>query len=435
MKRSFRLKAAGSSLMLALTMAGCSGVAYHDRVASASQAMETAPPLTAAAQVEAALAAHDGAKAVAAAEAAVAADPRNADYRALLGRAYLLDGRFVSAETSFGDAMALGNADPRTIVSLALMQAAQGRGGAAQSLLAEHRDILPAADYGLAITLAGDTEQGISVLTQAARGPESNSRTRQNLAYALALNGQWREAQLMASMDMDPAQVRKRIEFWAQSTQQGAEPQRVIAMLGVSPRTDAGLPAALALNAAVPAAGVAPVEMAAAPATPAEPAEIARFDEPVAHAPGEAAVAEQVAQPPVQAVEPVASARTEPVRERPVVHQAPAMASLDPANGSAYVVQLGAFESDAVARDGWRRMARANAALAAFPVVNGTVALNGKTFHRLAIAGFRDHRAASQMCQRVKARGGACFVRLDQGIEQRWAAARTRARSQQVAMR
>jgi len=56
-------------------------------------------------------------KAVKHAEAAVLSEPRNAGFRAMLGAAYLKEGRFQAAATSFGDAMTLGNTDARTVLS------------------------------------------------------------------------------------------------------------------------------------------------------------------------------------------------------------------------------------------------------------------------------------------------------------------------------
>jgi len=70
-------------------------------------------------------------KAVMHAEAAVLADPRNAGYRAMMGAAYLESGRFNSAATSFDDAIALGDTDPRTVLSYALAKVALGDNAAA----------------------------------------------------------------------------------------------------------------------------------------------------------------------------------------------------------------------------------------------------------------------------------------------------------------
>jgi hypothetical protein len=44
------------------------------------------------------------------------------------------------------------------------------------------------------------------------------------------------------------------------------------------------------------------------------------------------------------------------------------------------------------------------------------------TFHRLSVAGFQSHGDASRVCQKVRSRGGACFVRAVAGdAPVRWA--------------
>ena len=60
------------------------------------------------------------------AELAVEADMQNRDYRGLLARIYMSQGRFVSAERTLMDVMDLGQVDPRTVISLALTRIAQG---------------------------------------------------------------------------------------------------------------------------------------------------------------------------------------------------------------------------------------------------------------------------------------------------------------------
>ena len=57
------------------------------------------------------------------AEAAVANDPANAEYRALLGQAYLLAGRFTSASQALADALTLNPQDGRVALNLALIVA------------------------------------------------------------------------------------------------------------------------------------------------------------------------------------------------------------------------------------------------------------------------------------------------------------------------
>src|SRR3546814_5539075 len=74
-------------------------------------------------------------KAVRLAEQAVAASPRDGSYRALLGQAYLNDGRFASATAALTEALELGTTDSNTIIALTLAQIAQGKNAEAVTLL------------------------------------------------------------------------------------------------------------------------------------------------------------------------------------------------------------------------------------------------------------------------------------------------------------
>src|SRR5690606_34129118 len=121
-------------------------------------------------------------KAVGLAEAAVAASPHDGAYRALLGQAYLNDGRFASAAAALTEAMELGASDGNTILALILANLGQGKTSDALALINAHRDTLPAPDAGLAYALAGDSNSAIYVLTEAARAEGATPRTRQNLA-------------------------------------------------------------------------------------------------------------------------------------------------------------------------------------------------------------------------------------------------------------
>ena len=113
-----------SSLLVVTTMVGCTGAAFRPSAAVVEPRGDAAKSAGAA---ERALADRNGGKAVEAAEAAVRLDPQNATYRRTLGRAYLLAGRFASAESAFSDAISLGGGDAGSFVNLALVQTAQGR--------------------------------------------------------------------------------------------------------------------------------------------------------------------------------------------------------------------------------------------------------------------------------------------------------------------
>ncbi|MGQ3229666.1 MAG: SPOR domain-containing protein [Blastomonas fulva] len=238
MNRALMLKLAASTILVGSVLVSCSASSGGGRPQSLSS------------NAQKALDAGKPEKALAKAEAAVALDPRNADLRTTLAQAYLANGRFSSARQSLDDALALGDQSARTVISLALMHVAEGRGQAAQALLREHRDSIPASDYGLAMALAGDTALGVDVLSDQIRSGDSSSKVRQNLAFAYALDGRWREAQLMVGQDLDPKVAQERITEWARMAHPQAHVQRVASVLGVSPvEFDPGQPVQLALSA------------------------------------------------------------------------------------------------------------------------------------------------------------------------------------------
>ncbi len=408
MKRTLNNRAflniAASSLIVGVTMVGCSGAAMqaHPSIASAKTGKQAA---VYASKAEVALHQRNVATALSAAEIAVAAQPDNAAYRALLGRAYLADGRFISAETAFSDAMTLGNGDARTIVSLALAKVALGEASAARSLLSSHMDRLPAADYGLAVAIAGDAQEGVRILSQAAQDPGADAKTRQNFAYALALAGNWKDARIMAGQDLDPATATQRIIGWAQTADQNQGAQRVAALVGTNIRLDdAGLPSRLAL-----AAPAATPMLAEAPAAPDVKSEAAPVQVAVA-----VPIEKPTITPPVEAPrQPVLAQAPRIVRDamKPVLRQIALLKPVDAAASSQWVVQLGAYDSAAVAKDGWQRMTRAHLGLARYAALNSSATVNGRLYYRLAVKGFADRVSAANLCRSIRARGSACFVR------------------------
>ena len=199
--------------------------------------------------------------AVGQAERDVAKDPRNPSLRLALGDAYLDAGRFASAETSFTDAMDLGDASPRAALSLALAQIAQAKYPEAATLLNDWGSEINKADLGLALSLAGQPERGIHIMSNAIRGGENTVKMRQNLAYAFAMAGRWREARLMAQQDLPAGEVDARLEQWAGLANADAYQRRVAGLLGVPAHVaDAGQPVELALNAGMDAPQFAAVE-------------------------------------------------------------------------------------------------------------------------------------------------------------------------------
>jgi Flp pilus assembly protein TadD len=445
-----------SAAILGSSMVGCSGAGLDHRPAlRASAAAATAP------RVEQALASRDYARALMQAEELVAAVPNDAGHRALLGRAYLANGRYASARTAFADALALGNRDVRTIVSLALCETGLGNAAGARALLTSHIAHLPAGDYGLAMAMAGDPNEGVRALLEAVRQPEATAQTRQNLAYALALGGAWGQARLVAGQDLTAREAEQRIGQWSQAQAAGAE-QRVAGLIGVAPRgDDAGLPVRLALGVTPVApvqtasathdlAGQARAELAATPvAAPAPSPPLRQPAEPVRVAmasPDSLAIAKSFEAARAADV-PLVRASSDPMREavraafqrssasgaqalamragmsRIVRQSAPA----PDAQASDWVVQIGAFDSAAVAQEKWRRISRNRAALGDFREVHSAFTLNGRAFHRLAVRGFTDRASANALCASLRKDGQSCFVRLDDTDSTRLARAAARA--------
>uniref|UniRef100_UPI00226BB09E tetratricopeptide repeat protein n=1 Tax=Sphingomonas sp. GM_Shp_1 TaxID=2937381 RepID=UPI00226BB09E len=252
------------------------------------------------------LAQHDGDGAVALAERLVAAEPHRAAYRALLGQSYLQAGRFASARQAFTDALQLDPADGRSALNLSLAMIAGGNGEGAQALLERHAAMIPAADLGLAMALAGAPADGVRILTAAAREQGATVKTRQNLALSLALSGQWDMARMAASADMAPADVEVRMQEWAAFAAATNPGDQVASLLGIRRVSDGGQPLTLALNAA-PSAAVVQDMMQALP-QPVE-AQIANAPEAPAETPILFAARREVVQPLAMPAEP-SSART-----------------------------------------------------------------------------------------------------------------------------
>ena len=390
-------------------------------------------------------------KAIASAEAAVALAPDDAGYRTILGSAYLRSGRFASAEAAYKDVLTLQPENARVALNLALAQIATGKWAEARATLDRHAGGIPAADRGLALALAGDPASAVTLLTAATRTASADAKTRQNLALAMALSGEWQQARTLIGLDLAPADADKRIVEWAVFARPTAASDQVAALLGVTPAVDPGLPVALALAAPVPveAAKVVPVEafMPGPPAPEAVAAVVARTP----RTPVEVAVAPAAMPVPFVAVAPprlvaaraagVPALRPATLLTAPIPYKIaatplrkaaakPVLAAKSPAKGD-WVVQLGAFENAAVARDGWKRATRRFTALQGHQPGGMNASVKGASFYRLSVGGFA-RADAMALCRSYRARGGTCFVRQQAGDQ---LAAWARPKGVQLAMR
>lgn len=400
MKTRTLLSFVGSALVMGGTMVGCAAGQTHLAAAgSRAQARTIGQAETAAANATAALRRGRPAEAVTFAETAASLRPQDGTYRALLGRAYLAGGRFASARQALADALALDPGQSGVALSLALAETACGDVAAARQTLADHAAGIAAADRGLALALAGDTAGGVEVLQAAARAPDANAKVRQNYALALALAGRWPEARSAATIDLPPADADRRIAQWATFARPVGPADQVAALLGVTPVADGGQPATLALVAPANAA----VEAAPVEAVPAEaaPVEIAMPETP---APASVQVEAAAPAPPPAAV--VFGPRREVVQSSPVAIPAAARGG--------FVVQLGAYRTTAAARDAWRGAQRKYALLDGRTPSSVALARARGSVYRLSVGGFA-RAEATELCGKLRAAGGACFVRAGAG--------------------
>ena len=406
---------------------------------------KAAPPATlSASKAQSALGEGEVSEAIAHAEAAVLAAPRDAQYRAMLGAAYLEAGRFQSAATSFQDAMSLGDNSPRTALSYALAQTAVGNYPKAVAVLDDWRDDLDPADLGLALALAGRPDEGANVLANALRAGQNTAKVRQNLAYAYALQGNWRAARLMVAEDVPADQVGARIAEWARAVQPEMYQARVAKLLGAPVVRDAGQPIGLALTnhpsseqlaaeaaaLAQPITGEAPHALAsAAPAGELEPVDPApqlalaaprvaaptdvrtAFAAPAPAGATPAQITESmvafISNPVVQKMPARYGAEAAPPRETRTIAET-AAAATDAADGK-HLVQLGSFASREGARRAWGIYAREYQGLDRYRMVITEAQVRGKTYYRVSAGGL-ERADARSMCSTVKARGQGCFA-------------------------
>jgi Flp pilus assembly protein TadD len=403
-------------------------------LSAAAHAAEISDAAKAAMRSEKALKKNKPADAVSEAEDAVAAAPRDASYRMLLGRAYLQSGRFHSAAASFAEVLELDPANGGAALNLALARIGAGDRGGARAVLGEHGRTIAAGDRGLALTLAGDPQGGVALLESAVRSGRTDAKTRQNLALAYALSGRWAEAKVMASYDLSPQLVTQRMLQWSQFALDMNPTAQVASLLGVQPGADAGRPERLALNAA----SAAPVQLAqtqAEVAPPPPPLPLAVADAPAVETAVAAMPAAQV--PAVETVaaeakalftsatpavifaprSEIVQAIAEPATRPAVMKAAPRFqrAVFVQPEGGRFVVQVGAYDSVGVAEDAWGRFARRLPAFRDLTPSTAVFVKDERTFYRLSVGGFATRATAVDFCETFRTRGGSCFVREQAG--------------------
>lgn len=465
MTKAARFGSAISIVAMSVTIAACATPQVQGDLVKAS-----GDDMGLASKAAIALASKDYPGAIAYSERAVAKTPDDAGLRGLLGKAYFSGGRFASAESAYKDALSLYPDQPQVVLKLVLAEIAQGKNNEALNVLEANRGALPAADYGLALALAGQPDEAVDVLQAAARESDAGARVRQNLALAYALTGDWTEARTVAAQDVPANQLDARIQQWMRLAKPQRASDQVASLVGVTPAADAGMPVRLALvktdtrlaqAAPAPAASVptapAPAQRAvmaqAAPvATPTpQPAEVVlppvppvpQFAEAVPPAPPAPKAARHAfrapASAPAPAVAPIMAAAESLApattallttaaahlrsafdnyiapRAHAAAKRAKAPARVQQAafrhGNSTAVVQLGAYGSPERVAAAWSSTARKFGALKGYMPVSAKFDSSRGTVYRLSVKGFGSADEAKNLCVTLRRSGGSCFVR------------------------
>ena len=144
-----------------------------------------------------------------------------------------------------------------------------------------------------------------------------------------------------------------------------------------------------------PAAAAPPIRPAIAPTPVARPTPVPPLSK---------------AAPPATSTGPGLRSGADPsMREDPPAPSAAGASLVMPADG-AFVAQVGAFPTVALAQESWSVLAAAHPALAGLSPQLNPVTLNGRIIYRSQVAGFASRAGASSFCRTLRAAGSDCFV-------------------------
>jgi cell division protein FtsN len=175
-----------------------------------------------------------------------------------------------------------------------------------------------------------------------------------------------------------------------------APPKTVAAPPPVAAKPTPPAPAPKSVASLIQQSNTAPPS--AKPATPPPPAMKQALVPPSGPATGAPRQLGLPATPPPAAAKPLAAV--------------PAPASASPAAAGGYVLQIGAYKSQADAETAWKAYQGRHAALLAGHAENiQQVDLGEKgTWYRLRVGGLGDREVALALCDRLKADGGSCIL-------------------------
>lgn len=158
------------------------------------------------------------AQAVAVLEAASIANPKDNEVQAAFGKALAEAGRLDQAATVLASAHSPDRPDWRILSAEGTVADQQGRHEDAQRLYAEALRIVPnepsvLSNLGLSYALSRRLDLAEATLRTAAGQPKASARVRGNLSLVLALQGKFKESELVASHDLSVAEAEANISY------------------------------------------------------------------------------------------------------------------------------------------------------------------------------------------------------------------------------
>ena len=409
MSKSFRTGSAISLVALATAIAGCA--APQQRASSASA--QPSGEVGLATRALAALSAGDAATAISLAERAAEKTPDDAAVRTLLGNAYLAGGRFASAEGAFKDSLSIQPNQPQVVLKVVLAHIGQGKNAEALALLDAGRQMIDAADYGLAMALAGRPMDAVGILEPAARAEGADARVRQNLALSYALAGDWTMARTVAAQDVPADQLDARIHQWMALASPAKPGDQLAALIGVTPAaSDPGQPTQLALvKDSAPVAQAAPADAPLPALAEAVPPPLPPIDQASAE---QSAPVVSIDAPPAPAFTPEVAAPPPPPVAKParvVRASLPKVAVRRATGNSGAVVQIGAYSNADRVAAAWNVASHRYRGLRTYTPMSARFDSPKGTFYRLSVKGFASVGEANALCASIRRSGGSCFVR------------------------